>query len=258
MAKKTDDRRGPTAFERHFRGVYGERWPGLLQALQAPSRPEAHLEGLVKPYYLDGASVRAAEALGVRPGDEVLDLCAAPGGKTLVLALALKGTGRLISNDRSSDRRGRLRRVIAEHLPLELQSNVIVTGFDATKWGLHETAVYDRILLDAPCSSERHLVHSPSHLADWSPNRTKALAQQALAMLCAALEALKPGGRLLYSTCSISPEENEGLLARFGTKRPGLWTLIDQTLVLPDDSGGEGPLFFALIEKNPESLPSNS
>lgn len=252
MAKKSDDRRGPAAFERHFQGVYGERWPRLLQALQAPGRPEAHLEGLVKPYYLDGASVRAAQTLGVRPGDEVLDLCAAPGGKTLVLALALEGTGRLVSNDRSADRRGRLKRVIADHLPSSFQANITVTGYDATKWGLHEKAAYDRILLDAPCSSERHLVHSPAHLADWSPNRTKALAQQALAMLCAALEALKPGGRLLYSTCSISPEENEGLLGRFAAKRPGLWTLIDQTLVLPDDSEGEGPLFSALIEKNPE------
>jgi len=204
---------------------------------------------LVKPYYLDGASVRAARYLDVQPDDEVLDMCAAPGGKTLVLALALAGTGRLVSNDRSADRRGRLKRVIAEHLPDKAQANITVTGYDATQWGLHEKEAYDRILLDAPCSSERHLLHSPAHLADWSPNRTKALAQQAMAMLCAALDALKPGGRLLYSTCSISPEENEGLLGRFAAKRPGLWNLVNQTLVLPDEADGEGPLFFTLLEK---------
>jgi len=253
VAKKSDDRRGPAAFDRHFSSVYGDRWPGLREALAAPGRPEAHLDGLVKPYYLDGASVRAAQALGVQPGDEVLDMCAAPGGKTLVLALALAGTGRLVSNDRSSDRRGRLKRVIAEHLPEAWQANVTVTGFDATRWGLHEQNAYDRILLDAPCSSERHLVHSPAHLAEWSPNRTKTLAQQALAMLCGALEALKPGGRLLYSTCSISPEENEGLLERFAAKRPGQFTVLSQSLVLPDQADGEGPLFSALLEKAAEA-----
>ena len=250
MAKKTDDRKGAAAFERHFAGIYGDRWPVLREALGAPGKPEAHLEGLLKPYYLDGASVRAARALGVRPGDEVLDMCAAPGGKTLVLALALGGTGRLVTNDRSSDRRGRLKRVVEEHLPPEFRSNVTVTGYDSTKWGLHEQNTYDRILLDAPCSSERHLVHSPPHLADWSPNRTKALAQQALAMLCAALEALKPGGTLVDSTCSISPEENDRLLERFEAKRPGLWTLLDRNLDLPDQADGEGPLFWARIRKN--------
>jgi 16S rRNA C967 or C1407 C5-methylase (RsmB/RsmF family) len=254
VAKKSEDRRGPAAFDRYFAGVYGDRWPALRSALAEPSRPEAHLEGLVKPYYLDGASVRAAQRLGVEPGDTVLDLCAAPGGKTLVLALALGGRGRLVSNDRSSDRRGRLKRVVEEHLDDATRSVVTVTGYDATKWGLHESAVYDKILLDAPCSSERHLVHSPAHLADWSPNRTKSLAQQALAMLCAALEALKPGGRLVYSTCSISPEENEGLLERFAAKRPHAWKLVEQTLVLPDAAQGEGPLFYAVLEKNGSSL----
>jgi len=249
VAKKTRDRHGAAAFDRHFAVLYGERWPALRQALLAPSRPEAHLEGLVEPYYLDRASVEAAVTLGVRSGDHVLDLCAAPGGKTLVLALALKGTGRLVSNDRSADRRGRLKRVVEDHLPPGFRENISITGHDATVWGLYEKSVYDRILLDAPCSSERHLLHNPAYLAQWSPGRTKSLAQQSLAMLCAALEALKPGGQLLYSTCSISPEENEKVLVRFAAKRPDSWTLIKQRLVLPDDTG-EGPLFWALLQKN--------
>jgi len=140
---------------------------------------------------------------------------------------------------------------VTDHLPPECLSTVTVTGYDATCWGLHEQARYDRILLDAPCSSERHLVRSPGHLAEWSPNRTKILAQQALAMLCAALEALKPGGTLVYSTCSISPDENEGLLERFTAKRPQMWVLVEQNVVLPDESDGEGPLFWAVIRKKP-------
>lgn len=251
MAKKTEDRRGPEAFDRHFAAIYGDRWKGLYEALAAESRPEAHLDGLTRPYYLDGASVRAAKALGVVPGDQVLDLCAAPGGKTLVLALALAGTGRLVSNDRSADRRARLRRVLEDHLPLPFRTNITVTGHDASQWGLHEKQVYDRVLLDAPCSSERHLIHSPAHLAKWSPGRTKTLAQQSLAMLCGALEALKPGGRLLYSTCSISPEENQTLLERFASKRRGGWSLVETNLTFPDEFEGEGPLFWALIQKEP-------
>ncbi len=249
MAKKTDRRGGP-AFDRHFETVYGPRWPALREALSAPPRPEALVDGLVKPYYLDTASVRAARALDVQPDDTVLDLCAAPGGKTLVLATALAGTGRLTSNDRSADRRGRLKTVIEDHLPEPWRANVTVTGHDATRWGLHEQNVYDRILLDAPCSSERHVLRSPAHLAEWSPGRTRTLAQQALAMLCSALEALKPGGTMVYSTCSISPDENDGALERFTAKRRGLWTLVERSLTLPDDSGGEGPLFYAVIRKN--------
>jgi 16S rRNA C967 or C1407 C5-methylase (RsmB/RsmF family) len=247
VAKKTD-RRGADAFDRYFEAVYGPRWPRLRSALESPPQPEAHLDGLLKPYYLDGASVRAARALNVQQGDTVLDLCAAPGGKTLVLALALGGTGSLTSNDRSADRRGRLKTVIEDHLPPKWRDNITVTGHDATRWGLHEQNVYDRVLLDAPCSSERHVVRSASHLAQWSPGRTRTLAQQALAMLCAALEALKPGGTLLYSTCSISPEENDGTLERFAAKRPGLWRLVERNLTLPDEAG-EGPLFYAVIEK---------
>lgn len=248
MAKKTESCRGSTGFDHHFSTIYGPRWPGLKKALEDPRSPEPLLDGLVKAYYLDRASVRAAQALEVEPGHEVLDLCAAPGGKTLVLALRLQGTGRLVSNDRSPDRRNRLKRVIAEHVPPEWQGSISVTGHDASRWGLYEQARYDRVLLDAPCSSERHLVHSPGHLAQWSPNRTKILAQQALAMLCAALEALKPGGLLVYSTCSISPLENEGTLDRFAEKRPGLWSRLESHLVLPDETG-EGPLFWAKIQK---------
>jgi len=252
VAKKTD-RRGAEAFDRHFTDVYGDQWPALREALSAPARPEALLDGLLQPYYLDAASVRAARALDVRPEDTVLDLCAAPGGKTLALALALAGTGSLTSNDRSADRRGRLKKVIEDHLPPEWRSNVTVTGHDAAKWGLYEQNVYDKILLDAPCSSERHVLRSPAHLAEWSSGRTRTLARQQLTMLCAALEALKPGGTLVYSTCSISPDENGGVLERFAAKRRGSWTLLEQSLTLPD-ADGEGPLFYAVIRKHGEPL----
>ena len=254
MGRTPSIQRGSDAFELHFKTLYGSRWTALRAALEAPPVPEDHLEGLLKPYFLDQASVVAAKALQVRPGDHVLDLCAAPGGKTLVLALALCGNGRLVSNDRSAARRQRLLKVVNEHLPAELKSIVKITGYDGTRWGLFEKNVYNKILIDAPCSSERHLLHHSQYLKDWSPHRTKTLAQQGLALLCAGLEALRPEGRLVYSTCSISPHENQGLIDRFLKKRPGQWRLIETNEIFPDQHQGRGPLFWTVLEKLPEEL----
>ncbi|MEI8093972.1 MAG: SAM-dependent methyltransferase [Spirochaetales bacterium] len=251
MSKKRPLKSGAEAFEAHFAQLFGDRWPSLRLALAQPSEPQALVDGLLQAYYLDAASVRAAKALGVQPGDKVLDLCAAPGGKTLVLAQALAGTGSLTSNDLSSDRRARLHRVVDEHLPPAWRNNLRITGRDATRWGLYEQNCYDRILLDAPCSSERHVVQSPKHLELWTLHRTKSLAQQGLALLCAALEALKPDGVLVYSTCSISPTENEEVLDRFEGKRKGLWKLEELSMESPDTHDGAGPLFWARLRKLP-------
>ena len=99
-------------------------------------------------------------------GDSVLDMCAAPGGKTLALAMNLnlwpRALGQLKSNDVSNDRRRRLRQVIETYLPEASISQCIkVTGHDCTTWRHDETDTFDRILLDAPCSTERHLMRKP-------------------------------------------------------------------------------------------------
>ena len=260
------------SFEQFYNDIYEERWPALKDALlqSASSFCIDQAAGLLKPYYLDRASAAAAAALDVHPGDQVLDMCAAPGGKTLLLALALNGSGRLISNDRSSDRRRRLKDVIDSHLPEKLQQIITVTGHDSTRWGLFEQNVYDRILLDAPCSSEEHVLKSPAHLNKWSPARTKQLAVQAHAMLAAAVEAVKPGGTILYSTCSLSPLENDGVIAKLLKKR-GEMVSVDYNLkltglhsdsltadqteyglhILPDKNDGFGPIFMTRLIKNP-------
>lgn len=225
--------------------------------------PQADPAGLLPYYLMDAASVAAARALEVRPGQRVLDMCAAPGGKTLILAEALGDTGRLIANERSLTRRKRLERVIEEYLPASVRAQIKVTGHDATKWGLHEKDVYDRILLDAPCSSERHVLHDPTELAKWSWARTKRLAVQQHAMLASAVDAARSGGRIVYSTCALSPLENDGVISRLMKKRgdrvriirpetPGT-ALAERTehgfQILPDRSGGWGPIYFAVIEK---------
>ena len=286
---------GPEAFERWFADRYGDRWPALRAAMlvaegqvarrnpfadaevvdrllaacapasldgcaAAPTLPAPGRDGgrLATHYNLDAASVRVARALPLMGGDRVLDLCAAPGGKSLILAERM-GTGELVSNELSAARRGRLKQTIADYLPAEVRERVRVTGHDATRWSLHERDAYDAILLDAPCSSEAHLVRQPALLADWSPARSRQLAMRQYAMLASALDVVRTGGHILYATCSISEEENDGVVGRLLDRRAGRvevcrsdWACGEPTrfgqAILPD-TAGEGPMFAALLRR---------
>jgi 16S rRNA C967 or C1407 C5-methylase (RsmB/RsmF family) len=260
MGKKQKEKDGEALFEETYSQLYGSRWPALRQALLCERKPIAFADGLTAEYHMDEASVLVADLLGVRSGDRVLDLCAAPGGKTLVLASRLQGTGMLTSNDRSSARRARLRQVIESHLPQTWQESVRVTAHDAAKWGLHEQQAYDKILLDAPCSSERHVLCDPSALRKWTPSRPKHLAIQQFAMLASALEAVKVGGYILYSTCAITPLENEQVIEKLLSRRKGRVELVPievpygeqrqvGSAILPDSSDGKGPLYCCLIRR---------
>ncbi len=260
MGKNTKEAEGEKLFNIHYQTIYGERWPDLKLALLEERKPMAFRDNLKATYYLDEASIIAARLLGVQKGDHVLDMCAAPGGKSLVMASVLQGSGHLVANDRSATRRGRLKVVLRNHLPPEWQESVEVTAHDATKWGLHEQEVYDRILLDAPCSSERHVLNDAKALKIWKPSRPKNLAIQQFAMLAAALEAVKVGGFILYSTCSIEPAENEGVIEKLFTRRAGRFSLghiapseaeacSHGSIILPDRADGKGPLYFCLIRR---------
>ena len=120
---------------------------------------------------------------------------------------------------------------------------------------------FDKILVDAPCSGERHLIQKTKELEKWSLNRTKRLAKTQYGLLCSALLSLKPGGYILYSTCSISPMENDDVIERLLTKKSTDVELasIDEThdfvektnfgyIVLPDKTQA-GPLYFTLLKK---------
>ena len=122
----------------YYEKLFGDRWSALLESLKGEGRAvELRFGDGLEPYYLDEASVFAAKALDVQPGDEVLDMCAAPGGKTLVIASLLKGEGSLQSNDRSPERRLRLQHVIENSLPETWRGIIKVTGYDGMKFGLH-------------------------------------------------------------------------------------------------------------------------
>lgn len=246
----------------YFEKIYGDRWPVLLEALKGEGQAvKLQFGEALEPYFLDEASVFAARTLGVEPGDDVLDMCAAPGGKTLVIASMLKGVGSLQSNDRSPDRRNRLRHVIENTLPDAWRSIINVTGYDGMKFGLHKKESYDKILLDAPCSSDRHVLNSPSHLEVWSEKRVKRLSVEQGALLASAVDALRPGGVIVYGTCALSPLENDAVVAKILKKRPSMEVVTIENIpegadrtelgvhVLPDRACGCGPIYCAKMRK---------
>jgi 5-methylcytosine rRNA methyltransferase NSUN4 len=251
-------RKGKEAFEAHFHSLYGDRWPHLKEALLREREQIRLKDGLLKEYHLDEASCYPPELLNVGEEESVLDLCSAPGGKAIQLALALGGRGRLVLNELSRTRRQRLEKVVEEHLEEKDRKNIEIWGKDGSRLGQWVEERFDAILVDAPCSSERHLIENPSHLETWGPKRTKQLAHRQMGLLCSALDLLKSSGRLVYSTCSISPEENEVLIQRFLKKRKDRIEVVEDPqgpgeprpfgrLIFPDESNGHGPMYVCLL-----------
>jgi 16S rRNA (cytosine1407-C5)-methyltransferase len=259
-------------FDAYYQNIYGSRWAGLRESLLAPVHHTAYDGGLVKPYLLDYASVLAARSLRIpEAGGEILDACAAPGGKSLVIAGQMRGGTRLLANEFSAERRRRLLAVLDGHLDAEKRALVRVSGFDAAALGgrKSEWGRFDGILLDAPCSAERHVLGSAGALARWTEARPRFLAQRQWALLSAAFLLLKPGGSLVYVTCALDPRENDGTAGRLPEKygaavspdRPD-FTEGEATrygrIILPDSSGGCGPLYVARFIKTletPEKTP---
>ena len=259
MAKKRQKQTSEEVFESFYRDIYGDRWDFLKASMTDEKDTVLLSDRLLSPYYMDPASIEVAEMLPIEDGNRVLDMCAAPGGKTLSLALRLGERGTLTSNDRSPQRVHRLRTVIEECLPKEIAERITTTNHDASSWCLYEQEAYDRILLDAPCSSERHVMNDPKHLGIWSPTRPKRLSKEQYALLSSAFIALKHGGLILYSTCSINPGENNEVIARLFKKHPGEVEEIELemngekqehgTLILPDRTDGLGPMYCCLLRK---------
>jgi 16S rRNA (cytosine1407-C5)-methyltransferase len=261
--------RGADDFDAFYRGLYGDRWENLRAALLDINNAlgvrfsaEGEIEFLEDPpegvYRMDRASVEAARLLHLPAEGIILDACAAPGGKTLVLAGCSGPMVRIEANELSSERRRRLRDVLNGQLPEATRSRVSVTGYDAARICRVRRDWYDAILLDAPCSSERHVLSAPRALSEWTRARTRQLALRQWSLLSSCFLMLKPGGCLVYSTCSISPMENDGVLQRLEEKYGGRCDILDVekgertafgAIVLPDVAQGAGPLYMAHIHK---------
>ena len=250
------------AFEEYYRKLMHGRWTSLRESLLLPAAIIPYEEGLVKPYLMDRASVFAASCLRLPDSGIILDACAAPGGKSLVLASRMPPGVTLLSNELSAERRRRLVNVLDEHLDGEKRRRVTVSGFNAGEQGGRkgEWNRFDAILLDAPCSSERHVIQSAKALAEWKEGRPRSLSRRQWSLLSAAFLLLKPGSSLVYATCAITPEENDFPVSRLLEKYAGEieldkpdFSVGEKTkygwLILPDTADGMGPMYVARFTK---------
>ncbi|MCG0277156.1 MAG: RsmB/NOP family class I SAM-dependent RNA methyltransferase [Thermanaeromonas sp.] len=185
----------------------------ILEGEQKAGRHPYHAAGL---YYIqDPATMAAAGLLDPQPGEWVLDLCASPGGKASHLAARMENEGVLVANEVNPRRAS----VLAFNLERMGVTNAIILNERAETLAARWAGLFDRVLVDAPCSGEAVLARDPGAFRAWSKDLLKRFARRQLELLYHASHLVRPGGWLLYATCSFSPEENEGVISRFLEKR---------------------------------------
>lgn len=168
-----------------------------------PSKHPYYYAGL---YYIqEPSAMTPASVLDISKGDVVLDICAAPGGKSTELAAKLCGTGMLISNDISNSRA----KALLKNLELFGIGNMCVVSEPPNNLSKAFPETFDKILIDAPCSGEGMFRKSQSMMTAWENNGTEMFSKLQRGIVSEAVKMLKPGGRLVYSTCTFSPEEDE-------------------------------------------------
>ena len=172
----------------------------------APARHPFYHAGL---YYLqEPSAMTPASRLIVEPGDKVLDLCAAPGGKATELGARLHGEGVLVANDISASRA----KALLKNVEVFGIRNSFVVNDVPAKLAAQFPEFFDKILVDAPCSGEGMFRKDPAVAKVWDGDKPLACAKQQKEIISRAAEMLAPGGQLLYSTCTFSPEENEQVI----------------------------------------------
>ncbi len=297
----------PDAFLTEMKQLLGEEYPAFLQSYEEPSRhglrwnslkirkeqweekspfllepvPWIHngclydksLQPAKDVYYYGGlyylqepSAMTPADRLPVEPGDRVLDLCAAPGGKATELGAKLRGKGLLVANDISASRANAL----VKNIELFGIENSVVTVEEPGKLAALFPCFFDKILTDVPCSGEGMFRRRPGMTDSWQKNGSKPFIPLQREILTQAAKMLKPGGLLMYSTCTFSLSENEENILWFLEEHPefsleeiapyegfcqGFLQGTERCRrILPHRMGGDGH-FLALLKKNEAAHP---
>ncbi len=209
-------------------GVFPER-QSLLREMSAAG----------EIYLQDEASQLVAEVMEIKRGERLLDLCAAPGGKTTLMADRAGDAAFIIAADRSATRMA----TVVSTMRLHELNSIRPVILDATEPLPFARASFDRVLVDAPCSGTGTLRANPEIRWRLAPSDFASFAQQQKRIVSRAVEVLKPGGRLVYSTCSVEREENEEVITSLNQLR------LKKTIrTWPQREGSDG-FFISILEK---------
>lgn len=190
----------------------GYHYPGE----ERPGKHPCHEAGL---YYIQEPSAMAVvELLEPKPGDFVLDLCAAPGGKSTQIAAKLCGKGFLLSNEIHPGRA----KILSQNIERMGIRNAVVSNEAPSKLKDYFPEYFDKIVVDAPCSGEGMFRKDKTARVEWSEDHVRLCSQRQADILEHAYQMLKPGGCMVYSTCTFSPEENEGSVQVFLNRHPDM------------------------------------
>lgn len=181
------------------------------------ARPGLHVYHEAGVYYLQEASAMAPVALlDPRPGEKVCDLCAAPGGKTTQIAGRMGGQGFLLCNEIHPKRA----KILSRNIERMAVPNALVTNERPETLARRFAGFFDRVLVDAPCSGEGMFRKEEAAVTDWSEETVAMCARRQAEILSSAAKLVRPGGRLVYSTCTFAPEEDEGAVSAFLEAHP--------------------------------------
>lgn len=220
-------------------------WANAAYYFDENVRPGKHPYHEMGLYYIQEPSAMSAAALlAPKPGMRVLDLCAAPGGKSTQLATYLGDSGLLVSNEINTQRS----RILSQNIERMGIKNAIVTNEDSFVLASHFPGFFNAIQVDAPCSGEGMFRKLPEAIEQWSMENVAICAERQKEILDNAAVMLKPGGTIVYSTCTFSKEENEDVIEYFLERYPD-FTLEEMERFWPHKVDGEGHFVAKLVRR---------
>ncbi len=246
---KWEKDRDPDSLPFHLTPIPELPWGFLYDPDTRPGKHVLHEAGA---YYLqDPDAMRIVPLMEIRPGERVLDLCAAPGGKSTQIAGELQGEGLLVSNEIHRERA----KILSSNLERMGTRNCIVCNEEPESLAERFPVYFDKVLCDAPCSGEGMFRKNPEAISEWSPENVERCIARQSEILDRAAKTVRSGGVLVYSTCTFNKRENEEQIEAFLSRHPDFH--LEKTLRLfPHRSAGEGHFGAKLVrDGSPAAMP---